>query len=53
MGGHISGAYYNPAVTLAVFIRGKMESKYVAGYMISQVLGAFTAALIYYLVVAN
>ena len=50
MGGHISGGHYNPAVTLAVFIRGKIEGKFVAGYMISQVLGAFTAALIFYLI---
>ena len=50
MGGNISGGHYNPAVTLAVFIRGKIEGKFVAGYMISQVLGAFTAALIFYLI---
>ncbi len=50
MGGHISGGHYNPAVSLAVWIRGRLETKYVAGYMFSQVLGAFTAALIFYLV---
>jgi len=50
MGEHISGAHYNPAVTLAVWIRGKIKSKNVAGYMIFQVLGAFAAALIFYLV---
>ena len=53
MGGHISGGHYNPAVTLAVFFRGKLESKFVTGYMIFQVLGAFTAALIYYVVFSN
>lgn len=50
MGEHISGAHYNPAVTLAVWMRGKIGPKDVAGYMIAQVVGAFAAALIFYLV---
>lgn len=45
-GGHISGAHYNPAVTLAVFLRGKLPSKEVVPYMISQIIGAFLAAFI-------
>ncbi len=44
-GGHISGAHYNPAVTLAIWMRGKIETKYVAGYVISQIVGAVLAAL--------
>ena len=44
-GGHISGAHYNPAVTLAVFVRGKCDAKDVAPYMASQVLGGVLAAL--------
>jgi len=45
-GGHLSGAHYNPAVTLAVLIRGKV-SRYDAGiYMIVQVVAALLAALI-------
>ena len=43
-GGPISGAHYNPAVTLAVWMRGKCESKDVAPYMVSQFLGAILAA---------
>jgi len=43
MGGHISGAHYNPAVTLGVFLRGKMEGRDVAPYMVMQVLGALLA----------
>lgn len=43
-GGPISGAHYNPAVTLAVFLRGKCPSKDVLPYMIAQVLGAALAA---------
>ena len=35
-GGHISGAHYNPAVTLAVFLRGKCEAKDVVPYVIAQ-----------------
>ena len=43
MGGHVSGAHYNPAVTLAVALRDKMERADVAPYMLSQVLGALLA----------
>ncbi len=45
-GGHISGAHYNPAVTLAVFIRGKCEAKDVGPYMGAQILAAVIAALL-------
>jgi len=45
MGGHVSGAHYNPAVTLAVFMRGKLPARDVVPYMISQLFGAIVAAL--------
>ena len=45
-GGHISGGHYNPAVTLAVWMRGRCASKDVPGYMIAQVIGGVIAALI-------
>ncbi|MFO0808691.1 MAG: aquaporin [Gemmataceae bacterium] len=45
-GGHISGAHYNPAVTLAVFLRGKCPAADVVPYMAAQVLGAIVAAFI-------
>lgn len=44
-GGHISGAHYNPAVTLGVWMRGKLPTKDVAPYMIFQIIGAVLAAL--------
>jgi aquaporin Z len=43
-GGHISGAHYNPAVTLGVWLRGKCDAKDVAPYWISQIIGAVLAA---------
>jgi aquaporin Z len=43
-GGHISGAHYNPAVTLAVLIRGRITAIEALGYVIVQVLGAIAAA---------
>ncbi len=45
-GGPISGAHYNPAVTLAVWLRGKCETKDVPAYMGAQVVGAVLAALL-------
>lgn len=44
-GGHISGAHYNPAVTLGVWLRGRCDAKDVLPYMISQIVGAGLAAL--------
>ena len=42
-GGPISGGHYNPAVTLAVWLRGKCKTKDVPAYMGAQVLGAALA----------
>jgi aquaporin Z len=45
-GGHISGGHFNPAVTLAVFLRGRCPSSDVPGYMIAQIVGAALAGFI-------
>jgi len=45
-GGHISGGHYNPAVTLGVLMRGKVDGGDVPGYIGSQVLGAILAAVV-------
>jgi len=49
-GGHISGAHYNPAVTVAVTLRGRLPAIDVFGYVVAQLLGASLAAgAVYYL----
>ena len=45
-GGHISGAHYNPAVTLAVWLRGKLPKAEVLPYIASQVAGAVVSAVL-------
>lgn len=45
-GGHVSGAHYNPAVTVAVFLRGKCAGADVPGYLVAQCAGAVAAAMI-------
>jgi aquaporin Z len=51
MGGHVSGGHYNPAVSLAVLLRGKMASvTEFVGYVVSQLAGALVAALVVYLI---
>jgi aquaporin Z len=45
-GGHISGGHFNPAVTLAAFLRGRCPAAYVPGYIGGQVVLAAVAALI-------
>src|SRR6266513_1257648 len=45
-GGHISGGHYNPAVTLGILIRGKVQPADVVPYWIAQFAGAAVAALL-------
>jgi aquaporin Z len=45
-GGHVSGGHFNPAVTLAVFIRGRCDAKDVVPYWIAQVAAAVAAAFV-------
>src|SRR5437763_4087966 len=45
-GGHISGGHYNPAVSTAVLVRGKMAANEWVTYVIAQLVGAVLAALL-------
>lgn len=53
MGGYISGGHYNPAVTLAVYLRGKIEKDLAFRYVLFQVLGGIAAAFVSYLITGN
>jgi aquaporin Z len=53
MGGHISGAHYNPAVSVAILIRGKMEARDLIPYVLSQLSGAIVASLTVMLIVGD
>ena len=46
MGGHISGAHYNPAVSIAMIIRGLLSVKEAINYILSQLAGAILAAIL-------
>jgi aquaporin Z len=45
-GGHISGAHFNPAVTTAVFVRGRCPATDVVPYWIAQLLAGVIAAVV-------
>jgi aquaporin Z len=44
-GAHVSGAHYNPAVTIAVWLRGRASSADLVAYWIAQLAGAALAGL--------
>ncbi len=48
--GHISGAHFNPAVTLGLWAGGRMEGKDVGPYIISQCVGGVVAAGVLYII---
>lgn len=45
-GGHISGAHYNPAVSVAAFVRGRLPVADLGPYIVAQLIGAAAAGLI-------
>ncbi|MEL0457443.1 aquaporin Z [Flavobacteriaceae bacterium SZ-1-7] len=51
--GHISGAHFNPAVSLGLWAGGKFEAKNLLGYIIAQLVGAIAAAGALYLIVTG
>lgn len=45
MGGHVSGAHYNPAVSLALTLAGKLDKRELLPYWAAQLAGAVVATL--------
>ena len=48
--GHISGAHFNPAVTLAFWSVKRFPGKRVGGYLLAQSLGASFASFVHFLI---
>ena len=53
MGGHISGGHYNPAVSLALLLRGKLPGSEFVPYVLAQVAGALVASFTVYAVLGK
>ena len=51
--GHISGAHLNPAVTIGLWAGGRISSKEILPYIISQVAGGIAAAAVLYVIVTG
>lgn len=43
MGGHVSGAHYNPAVSLGLFLRGVLPAPTMAAYWVTQLIAGILA----------
>ena len=48
--GHISGAHLNPAVTIGLWMGGRISSKDIAPYILSQIAGGIAAAGVLYVI---
>lgn len=53
IGGHVSGAHYNPALSLAAYLRNKLSQNDLFFYWGSQFLGAFVSVLIFRLIMSS
>lgn len=52
-GGHISGAHYNPSVSLAQFITKRITAKELFFYCLSQLVGAIMAVVAFALIIGS
>ncbi|MCX2450811.1 aquaporin Z [Pedobacter sp. PLR] len=48
--GHISGAHFNPAVSVGLWMGGRFDGKDLVPYIVSQVLGGTLAAAVLYVI---
>lgn len=51
--GHISGAHFNPAVSLGLWSAGKFETKNLLPYVFAQVIGGIIGAWVLYLIASG
>ena len=51
--GHISGAHFNPAVTLGIFTAGRMPASDVIPYWVAQVAGGIVAGAVLYAIASG
>lgn len=51
--GQISGCHINPAITLGVWMSGRMPAKEALGYIIAQILGGIIGSAILYVIASN
>ena len=51
--GHISGAHFNPAITVGVWSAGRFPATQVLPYILFQVLGAIAAAAVLYVIASG
>ncbi len=51
--GHVSGAHFNPAVTVGLWAGGRFPPRDIAPYVIAQVVGAVVAAYLLYFIASG
>lgn len=51
--GHISGAHLNPAVTIGLWMGGRIEAKDILPYVVAQIAGGIAAAAVLFFIVTG
>jgi aquaporin Z len=51
--GHISGAHFNPAVTVGLFVGGRFSMKLVIPYILAQMVGGIAGAAVLYVIASG